>query len=150
MNQEIYTLENVPLFEAMYGSGLISLGGYEAIDQMVKGVDISTKQLLDVGSGIGGMAHYLAHKYNAIATGLEIHPWMAQYATSHTPETIKSRVNFITYNEEGLIPVHPRTFDVICSKGVLTNVFDKGQLFLDLHRVLKPSGQICLIDWIVP
>jgi|GEM_PF-1666002 len=150
MNSEIYRLENVPLFEAMYGPGLISLGGYEAVDQMFKGIDISQKKLLDVGSGMGGMAYYLARKFHAIVTGLEIHSWMAQYATNHTPEAIKDDVNFIIYNEEGLIPAQPQTFDIICSKGVLTHVADKRELFRDLHRVLKSSGRICLIDWIVP
>jgi len=53
MSNDVYTPENVPLFEAMYGPGLISLGGYEAIDQMVKDVGIKAKHLLDVGSGIG-------------------------------------------------------------------------------------------------
>jgi len=150
MSSEIYTLENVPLFEAMYGPGLISLGGYEAIDQMFKGIDIETKQLLDVGSGIGGMAHYLAHRYHAFVTGLEIHNWMAHYANNHTPETIKDKVNFITYTADGLIPLPSQTFDVIGSKGVLTNIADKRRLFLELYRLLKPSGQICFMDWIVP
>lgn len=150
MNDEIYSLENVPLFEAMYGPGLISLGGYEAIDQMFKGMDISTKRLLDFGSGIGGMAYYLASKYHAFVTGLEIHPWMTQYATNHTPEILKDHVTFVTYDQQGLIPVPPQTFDIVCSKGVLTHVADKRKLFLDLHRILKPSGQLCFMDWIVP
>ena len=63
MNDEIYTLKNVPLFEAMYGTGLISLGGYEAVDAMFKGIDLRSKKILDIGSGIGGMAHYLSKKY---------------------------------------------------------------------------------------
>jgi len=150
MSNDVYTPENVPLFEAMYGPGLISLGGYEAIDQMVKDVGIKAKHLLDVGSGIGGMAHYLAENYGAHVTGLVIYSWMADYAAQHAPESIKNNVNFITYTGEGLIPLPAEAIDMVCSKGVLTNVSDKGALFRELHRVLKPSGQLLLIDWIVP
>lgn len=146
----MYTLENVPLFEAMYGPGLISLGGYEAVDRMFSDLDISEKKILDVGSGIGGMAHYLANKYNAFVTGLEIYPWMAEYALANSPSTIKNKVNFITYSENGNIPLPEQSFDIIYSKGVLTNVQDKHTLFNELFRLLKPSGTLCLMDWIVP
>jgi ubiquinone/menaquinone biosynthesis C-methylase UbiE len=150
ISAEIYSEENIPLYEAMYGPGLISLGGYEAIDDMVKGMDIEGKQILDVGAGIGGMAHYLAQKYQAFVTGLEIYSWMATYAMNHAPDAIKNKVNFITYTDDGLIPLPSQTIDVICSKGVLTNIPDKRPLFHELYRLLKPSGQICFMDWVVP
>ena len=75
-NDEIYKKENVALFEAIYGSGLISLGSLAAVDQMFQGMDLHKKHLLDIGFGLGGMAHYLAQKEEAFVTGLEVHPWM--------------------------------------------------------------------------
>jgi len=59
---EIYRLENVPVFEAIYGKGLISLGGYDAAEQMFDGLELNGEHLLDIGSGIGGIAHHLAAK----------------------------------------------------------------------------------------
>ncbi|MEB3701674.1 Methyltransferase domain-containing protein [Candidatus Bealeia paramacronuclearis] len=150
MTQEIYSPANVPLYEAMYGSGLISLGGYEAVDRMFEGLPLLGKKLLDVGSGIGGMANYLAQKYGAHVTGLEIHPWMAEYGQNHTPANIKDHVNFVTYTEEGLIPISDECIDMVYSKGVLTHVSDKKSLFQKIYPVLKPGAQLCLIDWIVP
>jgi phosphoethanolamine N-methyltransferase len=150
MIEEIYTLKNVPLCEAMYGPGLISLGGYEAVDEMIKGIDLRGKKILDIGSGIGGMAHYLSKKYGALVTGLDIHPWMAKYSMSTAPAEVKERVNFICYSGDGTIPLPSKEFDVIYSKGVLTNVEDKKSLFKELHRLLKSSGTLCLIDWLVP
>jgi len=150
MTEEIYCPENVPLYEAMYAPGLISLGGYAAIDKMFEGFEIQNKSILDIGSGIGGMVYHLARKYGAQATGLEIHHWMVEYGNTHTPEDLKSQVSFIGYNLDGSIPTENKSFDIVCSKGVLTNIIDKKPLFQEIHRILKPQGQICFLDWLVP
>ncbi|MDB2415005.1 methyltransferase domain-containing protein [Rickettsiales bacterium] len=150
MSEEIYTLKNVPLFEAMYGTGLISLGGYEAVDDMFGGIVLANKKLLDIGSGIGGMAHYLSEKYGAHVTGLEVHPWMAEYSKEKTPPAIKNKTAFIFYNKDGSIPLPSGSLDIVYSKGVLTNVKDKESLFKEVARILKSGGEIFLIDWLVP
>lgn len=150
MTKEIYSSENVPLFEAMYGSGLISLGGYPAIDRMFQGLESQQKNILDVGSGLGGMVYYLVQKYKVQATGLEIYPWMVEYGKNNTPDELKDSVQFIGYDPEGKIPVPDGSYDIVCSKGVLTNVINKIPLFKEIHRILKTNGQICFMDWIVP
>lgn len=150
MSQEIYCPENVPLYEAMYGPGLISLGGYVSIDKMFEGLELKKKSVLDIGSGIGGMVYHLARNYGAMATGLEIHPWMVEYGNTHTPEDLKSQVSFMGYNTDGTIPAETESFDIVCSKGVLTNIIDKKPLFQEIQRVLKPQGLICFLDWLVP
>ena len=147
---EIYQLKNVPQFEAIYGKGLISLGGYAAVDQMVDGLDLHQKHLLDIGFGIGGMAHYLASQFNARVTGLEVHPWMVDYATQTTPDPVKGQVQFLTYDDQGQIPLASSCIDLAYSKGVFTNIEDKRSLLQEIARVLRPEGQICLIDWLAP
>jgi hypothetical protein len=53
-----YQLDNVPLFEAMYGENIISLGGVEAIDNLFFGLDINRLKALEIGFGLGGVAFY--------------------------------------------------------------------------------------------
>ncbi len=146
---EIYQLKNVPTFEAIYGKGLISLGGYAAVDHMV-GLDLHQKHVLDIGFGIGGMAHYLASKFDARVTGLEVQPWMVDYATQVTPDQVKGRVRFLTYDDQGHIPMPSSCVDMAYSKGVFTNIEDKRSLLKEIARVLRPAGQLCLIDWLAP
>ncbi len=150
MSNDTYTEENVPLFEAIYGKGLISLGGFEAIDNMFHDVDLHAKTILDIGSGIGGMVYHLCQKYHCKAIGLEIRQWMAEYATKHAPHDLKNYLTFISYNPDGAIPLSDHSIDVCCSKGVLTNVEDKLKLFKECHRVLQDNGLMVLIDWLVP
>ncbi len=144
----MYQLENVPLFEAIYGPGLISLGGYQAVKRMFHGIQLQDKSLLDIGSGIGGMAYFLAQHYHSKVTGLEIHPWMAEYARKNAPPKIQNRVHFISYSGSESIPLATETMDIVYSKGVLTNIEDKKPLLKDLKRILKPSGSLVFIDWL--
>lgn len=150
VSDNIYTLDNVPLFEAIYGKGLISLSGYVAVERMFDGINLNGKNILDIGSGIGGAAHYLAKTFNCQVTGLEIHEWMKQYATEKTPANLQNKINFAVYPPNGPITLPKQHFDLIYSKGVLTNVEKKQNLFTQLYQLLARTGQICLIDWLVP
>lgn len=150
MSDNIYTLDNVPLFEAIYGEGLISLGGYTAVDRMLQGLNLSGKNVLDVGSGIGGTAFHIAKAFDCQVTGLEIHEWMKQYAKEKTPANLQNKVNFAVYRPNGPISLPKQHFDLIYSKGVLTNVDQKQSLFAQLYQLLARTGQVCFIDWLVP
>lgn len=144
----IYTLENAPLFEAIYGKNLISLGGLDAVDNMFSDIDLSGLKALDIGFGLGGVAFYLANKYQIEVTGVEIHNWMVEYAKAHAPRDIAHLLKFATYNEAGEIPFKSASFDLVYSKGVLNHVRDKDSLFREINRVLKKNGLFVIADWI--
>jgi len=149
-DDSIYKPENIKLFEAIYGPGLISLGGLGAVDRMFPDLDLNGKHLLDIGFGLGGIAHYLAETRGVSVTGLEVHLWMTQHASQTATAGIKDRVKFVVYNADNTIPIASESIDIAYSKGVLTNVQDKRSLFRKISRVLKAHGQICLVDWLVP
>ena len=146
-----YTIENVPLFEALYGKHLISLGGTAAIDNMFS--DLSIKKglkALDVGFGLGGVAYYLAQKYQINISGVELHPWMVQYAQANAPHNLSQRLKFDVYDEKRRIPFAAESFDVVYSKGVLNHVKDKETLFSQINSLLKQNGLFVIADWIYP
>lgn len=145
-----YQPDNIPLFEAMYGEGLISLGGLIAIDNMFSDLSIENLSALDLGFGLGGIAYYLAEKYKMEVTGVEIHPWMVQYANHKKPLAISNQLEFTTYDETGKLPFQSATFDLVYSKGVLNHVTDKLSLFKQVNCVLKPGGLFVIADWIYP
>ncbi len=149
-NDSFYRPDAVPVFEAIYGPGLISLGGYAAVDEMVAGLDIRGKDLLDVGFGLGGIAHYLAVEYGARVRGVEVEAWMVDHAIRTAPTAVRDRVEFMTYDDNGRIPLPDDCIDLVYSKGVLTNVADKPLLFRELARLLRRGGEFCLIDWVAP
>lgn len=144
----IYKLENVPLFEMIYGQNLISLGGVDAIDNMFSDINLSGLKALDIGFGLGGVAFYLSKKYQLEIAGVEIHNWMVEYASVHAPKNVSHLLKFSTYGKGGEIPFKTASFDLAYSKGVLNHVRDKDGLFLEINRVLKTNGLFVIADWI--
>lgn len=140
-----YQPENIPLFEALYGRHLISLGGVDAIDNMFSDVHLEQRTALDIGFGLGGVAVYLAEKHRMEVSGVEIHPWMVKHAANHAPN-----LHFATYEPGGKIPFTKNHFDLAYSKGVLNHVHDKLPLFHEVRRCLKPHGKFIIADWIYP
>lgn len=145
-----YHPNEVPLCEVMYGKNLISLGKLAAIDNMFSDLNIKGLKALDLGFGLGGVAFYLAEKHQMSITGIEVHPWMVQYAKDHAPTNLLNSLEFNTYNDAGKFPYQPETFDLVYSKGVLNHVADKDSLFRQVHAALKPAGLFVIADWIFP
>ena len=150
-DQDPYQPQNIELFEALYGKHLISLGGIPSIDNMFSDIKLNhNTQALDIGFGIGGVAYYLAEKYSLNISGVEIYPWMAEYATKNTPPKIAQQLNFKCYLDNGDMPFNPNSFDIAYSKGVLNHVKNKTALFKQIHAKLKPDGLLIIADWIYP
>lgn len=142
-----YAPKNIPLYEALYGKNLISLGGTAAIDNMFSDVDLNGKRLLDVGFGLGGVAYYLATTRHSIVSGIEVHDWMATHANENAPTDIRDQVNFTVYTATNTFPFEDNTFEVIYSKGVFNHIKDKVPVLREIHRVLKSNGQLVIADW---
>lgn len=150
-DDSVYTPDNIPLYEALYGKNLISLGGYDAIENMFSDINLTPGlKLLDIGFGIGGVAYYLAKTKHTEVSGVEIHPWMAQYAQQHAPNNISSLLHFDVYDHSGQIPYNENSFDLAYSKGVLNHVKEKKVLFEKINQVLKDKGLFVIADWIYP
>lgn len=147
-SDSVYKPENIALFEAIYGENLISLGGLNAIDNMFSDLNIKGLKALDVGFGLGGVAFYLAEAYQMQISGIEIHPWMVEYAATHMPKHLSPLLRFAVYNQAGDIPFESNSFDLVYSKGVLNHVHDKANLFEKINRVLKTNGLFVIADWI--
>lgn len=143
-----YTPKNIPLYEALYGKNLISLGGIAAIDNMFSDIDLRGKHLLDVGFGLGGVAYYLATTRHSFVSGIEIHEWLAAHANDGAPQDIRDRVVFSIYTESNKFPFPDNSFDLVYSKGVFNHIKQKHPIFLEINRVLKSNGQLVIADWL--
>lgn len=143
-----YCLENVPLDEALYGKHLISLGGTAAIDSMFSDLTLTKLKALDLGFGLGGVAYYLAEKYQMNIAGVEIYDWMETYAKNNAPQSVAHLLEFKVYDADGKIPYPVESFDMVYSKGVLNHVREKTALFKQINAVLKQDGIFVIADWI--
>jgi len=135
------TLEALAPYDQFHGRGI------EATREVADAMPArSTDHLLDVGSGIGGPARYFAHRFGCRVTGIDLTAEFCALARHLARATgLESRVAF----EQGdalAMPFAPATFDGACSMNVSMNIADKGALYREIGRVVKPGGWLVLSE----
>ncbi len=134
--------------ELLWGKGFLAPGGEGNVHKIIEGLDLEGKQVLEIGSGLGGGALVLAEQYGANVTGLEVESVLVDKATEYAAEAnLESRVNFKCV-KPGLLDALDETIDVVYTSGVIIHIEDKQAIFEDVLRVLKPSGVLAGYDWL--
>jgi SAM-dependent methyltransferase len=102
--------------------------------------------VLDVGSGVGGPARFLAASYGCRVTGIDLsEPFVdaARYLTQRTGQS--EQVSFHTASALEL-PFDHSCFDVALLQHVAMNITDRARLYGEIRRVLKPGGKFATFD----
>src|SRR6266478_509972 len=117
-------------------------GGLAATDELAKLAGITADvSVLDVGSGVGGPARFLAATYGCRVTGIDLsEPFVdaARYLTERTGQN--GRVWFETGSALEL-PFDDGRFDVVLLQHVSMNISDRARLYSEIRRVLKSGGR---------
>ena len=102
--------------------------------------------VLDVGSGVGGPARFLAATCGCRVTGLDLSvPFVdaARYLTERTGQG--ALVSFQTGSALEL-PFDAVSFDAVLLQHVAMNIADRPRLYREIRRVLKPGGRFATYD----
>src|SRR3984893_2929941 len=102
--------------------------------------------VLDVGSGVGGPARFLAATYGCRVAGVDLsEPFVdaARYLTERTGQS--GQASFQTASALEL-PFDDGRFDVVLLQHVAMNISDRARLYRELRRVLKSGGRFATFD----
>lgn len=102
--------------------------------------------VLDIGSGIGGPARFLAATCGCQVTGVDLsEPFVdaARYLTERTGQ--RGQVSFETASALEL-PFDTGRFDVALLQHVAMNISDRSRLYREIRRVLKSGGRLAIFD----
>jgi SAM-dependent methyltransferase len=102
--------------------------------------------VLDVGSGIGGPARFLATAYGCAVTGIDLsEPFVdaARYLAERTGQS--ENVSFLTGSALAL-PFDDNRFDAVLLQHVAMNISDRARLYREIRRVLKAGGRFATFD----
>jgi ubiquinone/menaquinone biosynthesis C-methylase UbiE len=109
------------------------------------GIDPSSR-VLDIGSGIGGPARYLAATFGSKVTGVDLSAAFIDAANYLTARSgLADRVTFQVGNALHL-PFADAAFDVVFLQHVAMNVLDRGALYAEARRILAPGGRFATYD----
>jgi ubiquinone/menaquinone biosynthesis C-methylase UbiE len=121
--------------------------GLQATAELVKLAQIGAgMSVLDVGSGVGGPARFLAASCGCRVTGVDLsEPFVdaARYLTERTG--LSGPVSFQTASALEL-PFDAGGFDAALLQHVAMNIADRARLYREIRRVLKPGGKFATFD----
>jgi sarcosine/dimethylglycine N-methyltransferase len=102
--------------------------------------------VLDVGSGVGGPARFLAATYGCQVTGVDLSESFVDAARYLTERTGQSRqISFETASALEL-PFDDGRFEVVLLQHVAMNISDRLRLYREIRRVLGSGGRFATFD----
>lgn len=101
-------------------------------------------RVLDVGAGIGGTARLLAADHDVV--GVDLTPAFVEVARVLTEATSPSASVEFHVADATSLPFDDAAFDAAVQLHVGMNVADKGALFGEVARVLRPGGTFAVYD----
>ncbi len=143
-----YTDEFITKLEIIFGKGFLSPGGAEEVAKIIEDIDLSGKEVLDIGVGIAGPACLLVTNHGAKnLTGIDVEePVLGKAQATVTAQGLKDKIK-LKLVKPGPLPFDDATFDVVFSKDSIIHIPDKRELFKEIYRVLRPGGWVVMSDW---
>jgi cyclopropane fatty-acyl-phospholipid synthase-like methyltransferase len=122
--------------------------GTAAIDAAARSLDLGTgSRVLEIGSGIGGPARYLAHAVGCEVAALELQPKVHAVAANLTQRCgLDGRVTHLC-GDALSYPLPRAGFDAVVSWLALLHIPDRPRLLSRIARALRPGGGCYIEDF---
>lgn len=106
-------------------------------------------RVLEVASGSGGPALYLAKKFECRITGVDINEDGLNAATRAASASGIMNADFQRADVDQGLPLDPGVFDAIVCIDAMNHFRDRLSILREYHRVLKSGGRVLFTDPVV-
>lgn len=124
-------------------------GGIAATNALAVAASIGRgTKVADFCAGLGGTVRYLAHRYGADVTGIELTPSRVAAAQELIALVGLQESARVWQGNVMEAPLADETMDVVVSQEALCHVPDHARTLSEMHRVLRRGGCLAMTDWI--
>jgi len=124
-------------------------GGLEAVEALARRARIdAASHVLDVCAGLCGPARFIARRWGARVTGIDLNPERAAGARRLSARIGLARLVLLARADAQTLPFGARAFTAVISQEGLLHIPDKGRVLAECGRVLLSGGRIAFSDWI--
>lgn len=124
-------------------------GGLAATDELAQAAQVGKgSRVADFCAGLGGTVRYLAHKYGADVTGIELTPARVLGARELTRRVGLDGAARIVAGNVMEVPLADASVDVVVSQEAFCHVPDVKRAVAEAFRVLGRGGRLAFTDWI--
>lgn len=122
-------------------------GGIAAVDALAAAADIGPHDhVLDICSGLGGPARYLAHRLGCRVTGIDL--TRSRVESAHRLTGLVGLAQLVGFVQGSALALAfaDASFDIVIGQEAWVHVPDKPRLIAEAVRVLRPGGRIAFTD----
>jgi sarcosine/dimethylglycine N-methyltransferase len=124
-------------------------GGLAATDELARGAQVSNgSRVADFCAGLGGTVRYLAHKYRADVTGIELTPARVSGAQELTRRVGLHGAARIVEGNVMDVPLPDASIDAVVSQEAFCHIPDVKRAVAEAFRILRTDGRLAFTDWI--
>jgi ubiquinone/menaquinone biosynthesis C-methylase UbiE len=103
-------------------------------------------RVLDVGSGVGGSARYLASEFGCRVTGVDLTPQYCETAAALSQWVGLGGLTEFCCASALQMPFEDAAFELVWTQHAQMNIADKPRLYREIARVLRPGGRFVFHD----
>ena len=146
----LYEADHIGFLEALWGDGYLSPGGPEEVARILEGVDLTGRQILDIGCGSGGITVSLVRDYGAAhVLGIDVEAPVCEAARVRAEAAELSDRVTIRQVAPGPFDLPDASMDIVFSKDSIVHIPDKEALAREAFRLLRPGGWFVASDWLI-
>jgi SAM-dependent methyltransferase len=122
-------------------------GGWQATVELASLCGLTSASIvLDLGSGLGGAARYIATAFDCTVEGIDLSVDFVDAARYLTERVgLLDRVSF-QRGDARKIPFLANYFDVVLTQHVSMHIEDHASLYREVARVIRPGGRFAIFD----